>query len=252
MGHERLGMLPKTRRWRVIVSEVAAYESESIAASNIAEQTLTALESRYCGLANDPSVRTAFSFLVEIAQSAASVETTTSIANKSPLELVSELARRTRATTNGSLETRELVQRAAADAIVTWHRDNSADQSDLFSDSAPRSRWNGLGSGAGFCEISRLYFAKLTERYLNYFLEREASSVIADLGARERFKNRLSDHVSEVSRHSFESAKITQSYAAGWFNKHALVASPTDAQTKKFLAYAFEKLREEFRREGKQ
>ena len=145
-----------------------------------------------------------------------------------------------------------LAQRAAADAIVTWRRENYAEQPDLFLDSAPRSRWNGLGSGAGFCEMSRLYFAKLTERYLNYFLEREASAVIADLGARERFKNRLSAHVSEVSRHSFESAKITQSYAAGWFNKNALGTSPSNTQTKKFLAYAFEKLREEFRREGKQ
>lgn len=252
MGHERLGMLPKTKKWRVIVSEVAAYESGSIAASSIAEQTLTALGSRYRDLANDPSVRATFSFLVEIAQSAASLETTTSIADKSPLDLVSELARRMRATTSGSLETRELAQRAAADAIVTWRRENYAEQPDLFLDSAPRSRWNGLGSGAGFCEMSRLYFAKLTERYLNYFLEREASAVIADLGARERFKNRLSAHVSEVSRHSFESAKITQSYAAGWFNKNALGTSPSNTQTKKFLAYAFEKLREEFRREGKQ
>lgn len=252
MGHERLGMLPKTTKWRVIVSKVAACESESITASNIAEQTLTALGARYSDLANDPSVRTAFSFLVEIAQSAASVETTTSIANKSPLELVSELARRMRATTNGSLETRELVQRAAADAIVAWRRENSAEQPDLFLDLAPQSRWSELGSGAGFCEMSRLYFAKLTERYLNYFLDREASAVITDLGARERFKNRLSDHVSEVSRHSFESAKITQSYAAGWFNKNAIGASPSNTQTKKFLAYAFEKLREEFRREGKQ
>jgi len=252
MGHERLGMLPKTKKWRVIVSEIGAYEAGSITASNIAEQTLTALGSRYCELANDPNVRTAFSFLVEIAQSAASADATTSVANKSPLELVSELARRMRATTKGSLETRELVQRATADALVAWHRENSAEQSDLFSASAPRSRWNELGSGAGFCDMSRLYFAKLTERYLNYFLEREASAVITDFGTRERFKSRLGEHVSEVSRHSFESAKITQSYAAGWFNKNALGASPSDMQTKKFLAYAFAKLREEFRREGKQ
>ncbi len=249
MGHERLGMLPKSKKWRAIVSEVATLESGSSTASDIAEQTLAALGSRYRDLANDTSVRAAFSFLVELARSAGSPGLSASVTDKSPLELVSELARRMRAT-NGSLETRELVQRAAADAIATWHRENSAGQADLFSDSAPRSRWNELGSGAGFCEISRLYFAKLTERYLNYFLEREASAVIPDLSARESFQKRLHDHVSEVSRHSFESAKITQSYAAGWFNKNALKAMPSDAQTKRFLAYAFEKLREEFRREG--
>lgn len=249
MGHERLGLLPKSKKWRAIVSELATFESGSIAEFDIAEQTLAALGPLYRDLANDASVRVAFSFLVELARSTRFPEVSVSVADKSPLGLASELARRM-AATSGSLETRELVKRAAADAIATWHRENSAEQSDLFSESAPQSRWTELGSGAGFCEISRLYFAKLTERYLNYFLEREASAVIPDLGARERFQKRLYDHVSDVSRHSFESAKITQSYAAGWFNKNALKTLPSDAQTKRFLAYAFEKLREEFRREG--
>lgn len=146
------------------------------------------------------------------------------------------------------METRELALRAATDAIGTWHRENTA-QTELFGDSASTA-WQGLGNGAGFCELSRLYFAKLTERYLNYFLEREASAVLPNLSARERFKHRLGEHVAEVSRHSFESAKITQSYAAGWFNKHARDVEPREAEISAFLSYAFFKLREDFRREG--
>jgi hypothetical protein len=248
MGHERLGILPKTQKWRVIVSDVASAGADDVAVSAIADKTLAAIGTKYNDLGGDESVRAAFSFLVDIARSASSPETAPAISDKTPLALVLELSKRIHST-GGSLETRELVIRAAADALSTWHRDNSAGQPSLFEDTASQGNWNELGNGAGFCEISRLYFSKLTERYLNYFLEREASSVISDLGARERFKSRLSEHVSEVSHHSFESAKITQSFAAGWFNKHALTKTPSEAQIKKFLAYAFQKMREEFRRE---
>ncbi len=181
MGHERLGILPKTQKWRVIVSEVASVETGDVHVSAIADQTLAAIGSKYSDLGSDESVRTAFSFLIEIARSASTPDT--SIADKTPLSLVLELSKRIH-TTGDSLEARELVIRAAADALSTWHRDNSTGQSSLFEDAATQSNWNGLGSGAGFCEISRLYFSKLTERYLNYFLEREASAVIPDLGAR--------------------------------------------------------------------
>lgn len=249
MGHERLGLLPKTKKWRVIVSEVASVGAGDAPVSAIANQTLAAIESKYRDLGSDESVRAAFSFLVDIARSASSPETAPAISDKTPLTLVLELSKRIHST-GDSLEARELVIRAAADALSTWHRDNSAGQPSLFEDTASQGNWNGLGNGAGFCEISRLYFSKLTERYLNYFLEREASAVISDLGAREHFKSRLSEHVSEVSRHSFESAKITQSFAAGWFNKHAITKTPSEAQIKKFLAYAFQKMREEFRRES--
>lgn len=247
MGHERLGVLPKTKKWRAIVSEISAHDVDGTKASTLSENTLTALESRYLNLSDDPAVRLAFSFLTELARSAASPDT--SIADKTPLRVVSELSQRLQ-DSGGSLETRELIQRAAADAIGAWHRENTVDQSDLFQDSAPPSRWTGLGSGSGFCELSRLFFAGLTERYLNYFLEREASAVIPDFASRETFRHRLNAHVSEVSRHAFESSKITQSYAAGWFNKHALAAPPTEKRVNGFLSYTFEKLREEFRREG--
>jgi hypothetical protein len=247
MGHERLGVLPKTKKWRAIVSEIAAQEPGDNTVATISENTLAALGSRYRDLSNDPAVQSAFNYLVELARSAASPDA--QIANRSPLALVSELAQRLR-NIEGSLETRELAQRAAADAIATWHRENVANETDLFQESAPPNRWDGLGSGAGFCELSRFFFASLTERYLNYFLEREASAVISDFDSREKFRQRLGAHVSELSMHAFESSKITQSYAAGWFNKHALTARPSNKRVEGFLSYAFEKLREEFRREG--
>lgn len=250
MGHERLGILPKTKKWRAIVSQIATNDASTLNASIIAEDSLKALGFRYKDLALDESVRIAFAFLIDMAQSAATQSGSHKIQDKTPLNLVSELAKQLKSA-DGSLETREIVQRATADAIATWYRENS-NQSDLFKDIAATSPWSNLGNGAGFCEISRLYFSKITERYLAYFLSREATSALTDLNARERFSENLRRHISDVSHHSFESAKITQSYAAGWFNKHAVKERPSDTQINRFLSYAFSKLREDFKREDNQ
>lgn len=251
MGHERIGVLPKTKRWRAIVAEIAAVDTPPNDVPEIARHTLSALGSRYVDLAADAAVEAAFGFLVDLARTAAGKEATADIATKSPLSIVTDLGQRLGAT-EGSLETVEIVRRAAADAIATWGRENATTQSQLFADSAPANPWRGLGTGAGFCELSRLFFSRLTERYLGYFLDREASAALPNLQAREQFRRQLQAHLGEVSRHSFETAKITQSFAAGWFNKNAATNQPTQAQIRRFLSYAFAKLREDLRREDRQ
>ena len=251
MGHERLGALPKTKRWREIVAEIVAVDALHSDVPEIARHTLNALGSRYVDLASDAAVETAFGFLVDMARATAGKQPTADIATKSPLNIVAELGQRLSAT-KGSLETIEIVRRAAADAIAMWGRENATTQSELFADSAPGNAWRGLGTGAGFCELSRLFFSRLTERYLSYFLDREASAALPNLQARDKFRRQLQAHLADISKHSFETAKITQSFAAGWFNKNAATNQPKPAQIRRFLSYAFTKLREDLRREDRQ
>lgn len=247
MGHERLGTLPKTRKWQAIVSDVASGEVGTSDVSHVAAATLNALGERYAHLATDDSIQTAFAFLVELARDAKAPASKQNLADRNPLALVSELLARTRFTA-GSLEVRELANRAAADAIAAWYAEKSI-QAELFGELSPRNRWRNLGTGAGFCELSRQYFSKLTERYLAYFLEREISAALPNLAARNDFQRRLQEHIGDVSRHSFETAKITQSFAAGWFNKNVMQDLPNDVEVRRFLSYAFSKLREDLRRE---
>lgn len=110
--------------------------------------------------------------------------------------------------------------------------------------------WRDVGGGSGFCELSRLYFGKLTERYLNYFLDRASTATFATINERERFRRDISSSLDEVSKHAFETAKITQSFAAGWFTKNTRDGLPDSKQIEGFLSIAFGKLREELRREG--
>ena len=109
--------------------------------------------------------------------------------------------------------------------------------------------WRRASDGSGFCEVARLFFGKFVERYLNYFIGREASSHLANTEDRERLARRLGDHVDGVSHHAFETARITQSFAAGWFNRYARDGMPAANEISGFLSHSVGKLREELLRE---
>ena len=49
---------------------------------------------------------------------------------------------------------------------------------------------------------------------------------------------------------AFETARITQSYAAGWFNLYAREGMPTEGEISRFLTHQVGKLREELNREA--
>jgi hypothetical protein len=150
-----------------------------------------------------------------------------------------------------SLEYGEIAQNAAVDAIAVWYEKNRDSQMGLFEPSDDSFRvWKKAGSGAGFCELARLFFTKFIERYLNYFLEREASARLENFYRRDQFQKKIREHIDIVSKHAFETAKITQSFAAGWFNRHAAQGMPTDDEIQDFLFVAFGKIREELQREG--
>jgi len=146
---------------------------------------------------------------------------------------------------NGNPEYTVIAQDAAIDALGRWHRQEASGGTEsLFADEGiKQSVWQRLGNGEGFSELSRLYFSSFTARYLNFFLEREAGTALPNLGARQAFE-------AEISKHAFESSKITQSFAAAWFKKHAADRDPTSKEVRGFVAHAFGKMRDELNREG--
>jgi hypothetical protein len=144
-----------------------------------------------------------------------------------------------------------IAQGAGVDALVLWYeRHRPRDRSLFASLEGPTDAWRQAGDGRGFCELSRLFFAKLTERYLRYFLERESTAALGRTDHAEAFRDAVADHLDHVSRHAFETSKITQSFAAGWFNAHARTGLPPDDEIRRFLAQTAGKLREELLREG--
>jgi hypothetical protein len=225
--------------------------------SSIAQRTLSNVRKRYSNLRFDSGVKAAFQFLVFLSvlsreQDPVGELSKYGISVKSEPTPVS-LARAAHNWVNAnrdSLEYARIAQSAAGDAIAIWYTAHSTKQGRLFD--LPDDSfeiWRYAGKGSGFCELSRAFFAKFTERYLNYFLEREASSVASSLEERKKLRRGIKSHIKNISQHAFETSRITQSYSAGWFNKHASDGLPSEEAIDGFLAYAFEKMREELLRE---
>lgn len=257
MGHERIGILPRTKRWTSVVSSLASFSDSESNISEIAQKTLRNVQSRFEDIERDSGVQAAFQFLVLFSISAKQNNPSEFLNshgiklsdNITPLQIakaVSEWVSKN----SDSNEYASFAQSAAIDAIGEWYQQNQTFQKNLFAgDKNQFEVWRKSADGRGFCELSRLYFSKFTERYLKYFLERAASSSMNSIDARNRFNTELQEHLSEISKHAFETAKITQPFAAGWFNKNAKDSVPSARKIQGFLNIAFKKIKGELLRE---
>lgn len=257
MGHERVGVLPKTARWSHLVGQIGGYYAAGVPVASIASETLQNVRRQYETLFQDDAVKAAFAFLVTFAHACrhdnprAKLESSgIALDEKATLLSIVRALKRQIPSHLAASEYGQITISAAADAVGQWYKANASNQLPLFTpDNEFLESWRPLGHGSGFCDLARLFFGKVTERYLNYFLERAASASCPSLDQRERFREAMRTHVDAVSKHAFESAKITQSFAAGWFNAHARDQLPNNREIEGFLTVAFGKLREELRRE---
>jgi len=256
MGHERVGVLPRTKRWQDIVESLS---SDSITdpqfISDLAENTLNNVKSRFQNIHRDKGIQAAFGFLISLAtnnlpKSGGMSSPDISLEdNPSPVRIAKSLNDWVKKNAE-SFEYAEIACRAAAETITEWSKSHSEQQL-LFDEGVSASFiWEQSSDGRGFCQVARSFFANYTERYLNYFLEREASAHIGKFNDRQTFSKVLENHIDAVSQHAFETSKITQSFAAGWFNKHAKDSRPTDIEIENFLRIAFGKMHEELQREA--
>ena len=256
MGHERVGGLPRTKRWQDVMGGIADAAAADGDVRELANATLENVRSRLVGIHGDTGFIASFQFLLGLALSASPAIDKTSLggpvvdleSNPSPLKLAGAL-REYVADNTQSAEYAEIARKAAVDVISIWTEQQTRQLSFTGEHEQASEVWRRASDGRGFCEVARLFFGKFVERYLNYFIGREASSHLANTEDRERLARRLGDHVDGVSHHAFETARITQSFAAGWFNRYARDRMPAATEISGFLSHSVGKLREELLRE---
>lgn len=257
MGHKRLGYLPRTKAWKLIIEQLGGYALGVTECNSIAKNTLKNVQWRYSGLTNDPSINSAFEYLVHVSiafqkENPLKYLKEKNILEKEELSLI-KIARGALTYKSDKVESHEyqsFARQAAIDAINNWYGDNIEHGRSLFNENVdPAAVFNKAGNGGGFCELSRLYFSKLTERYLKYYLDREASTKITNLNQRNKFAGEIEKRVNDISIHAFETSKITQSFAAGWFNRNVKDEVPQTKEIKYFLRRAFGKMKSELLRE---
>ena len=256
MGHVRTGFLPHTRQWNAIVEQLSLFDGDADVVPRIANDTLNAIKNTYAAMPYDDSVQKAMAFLAALAFSAKQTDQVAYLKangyvvdDKLSLFSLISSAQRLIKTETGSLEINKIAKDAAMQAIITYHETHQSNQLSLWGGEA-ESPIKSAGSGAAFCEMARSFFAAFTDKQIKYYVERAAASAIDNYGELNRFSAALSNQSNAIADHAFETSKIMQSFAAGWFNKYAASALPTDAEVTNFLRTSFDKMREEFRREA--
>lgn len=253
MGHKRLGVLPKSKKWRDIVEAVEACASGKIPVEQVAKNTLYNVRKLYSNLEYDPSVKASLSFLVQLSlafktENPAKYLTGNNILKTGKISLLSitQAANDYQNEPADSKEYQTIARQAVIDALNKWYSANIDRGVSLFSqDIQPENIFAKAATGGGFSEIARLFFAKFTERYLKYFLEREAAPLIKNVNTLNNFSKAIEEYTDEVSKHAFETSKITQPYAAGWYQKHSKEKKPTEKDFNKLLRNTFGKMKSE-------
>lgn len=256
MGHERIGFLPHTRQWNHIVEGLSQFGIGEISAAAIANSTLDAVGKTYAQMPYDDSVIKALTFLATLSYSARQENQVLFLNNNGysvddEMSLVSLLTsvQQYVVTDTASLEINKIARDATMQAVIGFRSAHSSNQLSLFSEQN-ESVWKNAGTGAAFCEMARSFFASFTERQLKYYIERAAASTIDDYDTLQRFNSQLNEQMQAIADHTFEISKLTESFAAGWYNKNVVDSLPSTQQVERFLGHAFGKLREEFRREA--
>ena len=253
VGHERIGFIPKTKQWQLIVAQLQNYNHDKTAVAKVAADTLDALRKLYNSLPYDPSLIASIRFLATLCRYSDSADKMNSIGieDKDNVTMYSLLQGVDKYLTieSESLEIGKLAKDSLMNAIITYQQTHETNQIsfDGFED---KNVWNDIDSGAAFCEMARSFVAVFTERNLNYYLERIAAGAIKDYSSLITFKQNLEKQSKTITTHSQEISKIMQSFAAGWYNKHTKEKIPNDEKIISFLNVTFKKIKEEFRREG--
>lgn len=257
MGHERIGYLPKSKKWRTIVDEVANFTANRDTIAQIVNQTTKNVIDRYDNIETDKGVLAAFKFLILLSQSARQKNSNEFLA-KQGIQLPKNfnllgLSKAIREFINTNSESKEystFANHALIETVSQWSQQNKIQQQIQFdNDNNSFDEWRSASDGRGFCELSRMFFSNFTNNYLKYFLEREASAKINNLFDRDIFNKKLDQHLNEISKHAFETAKITQSFSAGWYNNHVKDETPSNEKIKGFVSYCFKKLNSEIIRD---
>lgn len=251
MGHQRLGVLPRSRDWKQVVALIvggARVEAIAAAASQAAEASMI-------DASGDPAVRHAFWLLTQIPLAAREDDFTSALRklglqvskNTSLAEITSRMmdaidkvVQRSRSRTDFG----EMAQLCAAESLNAI---GGAELKDLFGapDRVQRAM-SALATAKQFSTLARDYVARLARQHLSYFLSRELSNHV---GLQRRFSSMREHDAFEqaLDLHCRETSRVIKEFAGEWFSKRIYEGGIDEGQAGRFVHAAFQKVRDEIR-----
>jgi hypothetical protein len=252
MGHQHLGTLPGSRRWRQVIELI----SGGADVQDVAAVTSAAAERQMADASNDPAVKHAVWLLTQIPTAARKSDFAAELRKlglrvgdrPTLLEVataMTDAVDRYVAKTGGRTDIGEMAQLSAVESLnVVAGRELP----DLFGASAEKTKaaLAGLGTVKEFAVLARDFFSRLSRRQLSYFLSRELSQHV---GVNSRFQTIREHRAFEAALdlHCREASRIIKEFSGEWFSKHTYEGGIDEAKAGRFAHIAFQKIREELR-----
>jgi hypothetical protein len=253
MGHIRLGRLPATKKWQ----QVVALLSEGASVEKIAGASAEAAETSLEHARNDPAVQQSFWLLTQIPIAARTPEFAKSLerlglkvsASPSLFDVVGAFAEavdRQSEESGGRTDLGEMAQHAAAESLTALV---GSELPTLFGPTSAdvRTAIGKLAAPDRFARLARDFFARLTQRHLDYYLSRTLSDHVG-LG---RSVVSADEHVTfnaALEQHCREASRIVEAFAGGWFSKANFEGNLTPEKARSFLFVALGKIGRELRK----
>ncbi|PWU08144.1 MAG: hypothetical protein C5B51_08305 [Terriglobia bacterium] len=242
MGHIRLGRLPRTRKWQEVVGLLRAGSGTA----EIAVATLNASKSGLEHASRDPVLVHSFWLLTQIPLCARQTDFLQALekigisvpAEPTVLDVVggfSDGVDEHIYRNGGRSDLGEMAQLGASETLASALGQRTET---LFGPADTRQALAKLATPTNFSLLARDFFARLTERYLAYFLSRELSNQLRGVNANREFREALRLHCRQAS-------KIVERFAEEWFSKANYRGGITPRKAAGFVRHAIDKLKAE-------
>lgn len=254
MGHNRLGALPRTQKWRDVVELVDCGGS----AAAVADATLDAAHDSFVAGATDPTLVHTVWLLTQLPDAARSDDfvgamrrlgldvgagaTATDIATA----LGSAVDGQARDRAGPRSDLGEMARLAAVETLARTLRDPTPSLFGPDADAGQKALGR-LATEKQFGGLAQGFFARLTERLLTHYVSKELPQHV---GAGRRFETLAEQRAFQdgVALHARQAARIVEQFGGAWWSKARFEGNLTPERTERFVAYAMKKMRDELRR----
>jgi hypothetical protein len=255
MGHNRLGRLPRTRRWREVVDLL---DAPSISVDAVASAVVEAADRRFREIANEPALNYAFWILTRVTWAARSDSFLRDLAwlgvrespDASALGLISGAVQHVRSELSRFPDQNDFTEIATLAVSRALTETVGREGPDLFSSTADDARraFRAYSTAARFGELARIFFADVMARSLRAFVDREVSNhthpgkAIKTTGDGAAF-------LEALDLHARQGARIVEEFTGGWYSLHNWETSGDISldESSRFVAQAMRKLRAELK-----
>jgi hypothetical protein len=252
MGHIRLARLPQTKPWKKVV-ELLRFGG---AIDDLAAATAHAAETELQSAKSDPALAYTVWLLTQLPPAARSQQFRERLvelgfaagSESSVLTLVAgfSLAVDRNIAGHDRTDFGELARQAAAESLSYFI--GYASRS-LFGSSADdvQRELGRLATKDRFARLARDFFARLTQKILEYYISRELPNHVGP-GKTFQTIDRQIDFRVALERHCREAALIVEEFAGGWYSKSNFQGTLNLATAQGFAEYALKKIRDELRK----